>query len=312
MSTILTGRARVVYVGDEFIHLSKGGLDGKIVAFKDSWLANSYDLQDWVTFKAKSYEAEPPHCNFGVRFKALAKSVKFESKAVMSEGIGIFFKVDEHQGQYGFITTNDGNTVYFTASVVRPETQDIRSAFKTGVQIRYKAIEQKQNNCRWRAIAVCNKNVTFESFSSRQQKPIESSNNKQVTATVIKKTSQNSTPTVNIVAKHVANNDLHPNGLQTTTWATTNLTQNNNMQSTKQINPAVDSRSSSVSLSETSVAIGSNRLSSTSLLTANALPPSATFAESTGTGDAYEDAVRLMAYFRHLVTECTCQSCVLR
>lgn len=54
---MLTGRARVVYVGDEFIHLSKGGLDGKIVAFKDSWLANSYDLQDWVTFKAKSYEA---------------------------------------------------------------------------------------------------------------------------------------------------------------------------------------------------------------------------------------------------------------
>lgn len=47
---------------------------------------------------------EPPHCNFGVRFKALAKSVKFESKAVISEGIGTFFKVDEHQGQYGFIT----------------------------------------------------------------------------------------------------------------------------------------------------------------------------------------------------------------
>lgn len=57
MSNMLTGRARVVYVGDEFIHLSKGGLDGKIVAFKDSWLATSYDLQDWVTFKAKSYEA---------------------------------------------------------------------------------------------------------------------------------------------------------------------------------------------------------------------------------------------------------------
>ncbi|VDN44881.1 unnamed protein product [Gongylonema pulchrum] len=104
MSNIVTGRARVVYVGDEFIHLSKGGLDGKIVAFRDSWLANNYDLQDWVTFKAKPYEAEPPHCNFGVRFKALAKSVKFESKAVMSEGIGTFFKVDEYQGQYGFIS----------------------------------------------------------------------------------------------------------------------------------------------------------------------------------------------------------------
>ncbi|EJW73952.1 hypothetical protein WUBG_15140, partial [Wuchereria bancrofti] len=159
------------------------------------------------------YLQEPPHCNFGVRFKALAKSVKFESKAVMSEGIGTFFKVDEHQGQYGFITTNDGNTVYFTASVVRPETQDIRSAFKTGVQIRYKAIEQKQNNCRWRAIAVCNKNATFESFSSRQQKPADISNNKQVAATLLKKTSQSSTPTANTVAKHVANNEVHSNGL---------------------------------------------------------------------------------------------------
>lgn len=59
---MLTGRARVVYVGDEFIHLSKGGLDGKIVAFKDSWLASSYDLQDWVTFKAKSYEAVSCYC----------------------------------------------------------------------------------------------------------------------------------------------------------------------------------------------------------------------------------------------------------
>ncbi|KAL4003738.1 hypothetical protein ACH3XW_8840 [Acanthocheilonema viteae] len=311
MSSMLTGRARVVYVGDEFIHLSKGGLDGKIVAFKDSWLASSYDLQDWVTFKAKSYEAEPPHCNFGVRFKALAKSVKFESKAVMSEGIGTFFKVDEHQGQYGFITTNDGNTVYFTASVVRPETQDIRNAFKTGTQIRYKAIEQKQNNCRWRAIAVCNKNVTFENFSSRQQKPIESSNNKQITAAVIKKISQSSAPAANAVTKHIANNDIHPNGLQTTMWATTNLPHNSSIQSMKQVNSAVDSRSSSVSRSETSGVMGSSRLSSTSLLTTNALP-SATFSESTGTGDAYEDAVRLMAYFRHLVTECSCQSCVLR
>uniref|UniRef100_A0A8R1Y0B1 Uncharacterized protein n=1 Tax=Onchocerca volvulus TaxID=6282 RepID=A0A8R1Y0B1_ONCVO len=312
MSNMLTGRARVVYVGDEFIHLSKGGLDGKIVAFKDSWLANSYDLQDWVTFKAKSYEAEPPHCNFGVRFKALAKSVKFESKAVISEGIGTFFKVDEHQGQYGFITTNDGNTVYFTASVVRPETQDIRNAFKTGVQIRYKAIEQKQNNCRWRAIAVCNKNVTFESFSSRQQKPIESSNNKQIATSLTKKASQNSISTTNTSTKHVANNDVHLNGPQTTTWATTNLSQNSNMHSTKQVNPAIDSRSSSVSRSEVSSGVVSTRLSSTSLLTTNTLPPSATFAESTGTGDAYEDAVRLMAYFRHLVTECSCQSCVLR
>ncbi|CAG9535735.1 unnamed protein product [Cercopithifilaria johnstoni] len=310
MSSMLTGRARVVYVGDEFIHLSKGGLDGKIVAFKDSWLASSYDLQDWVTFKAKSYEAEPPHCNFGVRFKALTKSVKFESKAVMSEGIGTFFKVDEHQGQYGFITTSDGNTVYFTASVVRPETQDIRNAFKTGIQIRYKAIEQKQNNCRWRAIAVCNKNVTFESISSRQQKPVESSNNKQVAATVIKKTSQSSASAANAVTKHTANNDIHPNGLQTTIWATANLPQNSNTQSTKQVNPAIGSRSSSLSRSDTSGAVGSNRLSST-LLTTNTLP-SATFAESTGTGDAYEDAVRLMAYFRHLVTECSCQSCVLR
>ncbi|VDN83633.1 Uncharacterized protein BM_BM11098 [Brugia malayi] len=311
MSSMLTGRARVVYVGDEFIHLSKGGLDGKIVAFKDSWLATSYDLQDWVTFKAKSYEAEPPHCNFGVRFKALAKSVKFESKAVMSEGIGTFFKVDEHQGQYGFITTNDGNTVYFTASVVRPETQDIRSAFKTGVQIRYKAIEQKQNNCRWRAIAVCNKNATFESFSSRQQKPADISNNKQVAAT-LKKTSQSSTPTANTVTKHVANNEVHPNGLQTATWATNNLSQNNNIQSTKQSNSALDSCPNSVSYSETSGAIGSKLLSSTSLLTTNALSSSASFVESTGTGDAYEDAVRLMAYFRHLVTECSCQSCILR
>uniref|UniRef100_A0A0R3S2N6 IRS-type PTB domain-containing protein n=1 Tax=Elaeophora elaphi TaxID=1147741 RepID=A0A0R3S2N6_9BILA len=311
MSSMLTGRARVVYVGDEFIHLSKGGLDGKIVAFKDSWLTNSYDLQDWVTFKAKSYEAEPPHCNFGVRFKALAKSVKFESKAVMSEGVGTFFKVDEHQGQYGFITTNDGNTVYFTASVVRPETQDIRNAFKTGIQIRYKAIEQKQNNCRWRAIAVCNKNVTFESFSSRQQKPVESSNNKPVAATVIKKTAQSSVPTLNATTKHVGNNDAHSNGVQATTWATTNLSLNNSIQSTKQVNPTVDSRSSSLSRSETSAAVGSSRLSSASLLTTNALP-STTFAESTGTGDAYEDAVRLMAYFRHLVTECSCQSCVLR
>uniref|UniRef100_A0A915PVL5 CSD domain-containing protein n=1 Tax=Setaria digitata TaxID=48799 RepID=A0A915PVL5_9BILA len=311
MSNVLTGRARVVYVGDDFIHLSKGGLDGKIVAFKDSWLASSYDLQDWVTFKAKSYEAEPPHCNFGVRFKALAKSVKFESKAVMSEGIGTFFKVDEHQGQYGFITTNDGNTVYFTASVVRPETQDIRNAFKTGIQIRYKAIEQKQNNCRWRAIAVCNKNVTFESFSSRQQRPIESSNNKQTPAAAVKKTSQTSAAATNTSTKHL-NNDAHPNTPQTTTWANTNTSQNNSMQSTKQANPAVDSRSSSVSRSEASGTVGSSHLSSTPLLTTNALPPSTMFAESSGTGDAYEDAVRLMAYFRHLVTECSCQSCVLR
>lgn len=57
MSNIISGRARVVYISDEFVHLSKGGLDGKIVAFKDSWLAANYDLQDWVTFKAKSYEA---------------------------------------------------------------------------------------------------------------------------------------------------------------------------------------------------------------------------------------------------------------
>lgn len=56
MSGIISGRARVVFSSSEFLHLSKGGLDGKIVAYRDSWLTSSFEMQDWVTFKAKACE----------------------------------------------------------------------------------------------------------------------------------------------------------------------------------------------------------------------------------------------------------------
>uniref|UniRef100_A0A0N5AGH5 DUF3421 domain-containing protein n=1 Tax=Syphacia muris TaxID=451379 RepID=A0A0N5AGH5_9BILA len=170
MSGIITGRARVVFSNSEFLHLSKGGLDGKIVAYRDSWLTNSFEMQDWVTFKAKACEPEGTHVSYGVRYRALPKSVKFEAKGKIVDGIGTLLKVDESQGQYGFIKANDGSTVYFTASVVRPETKDIRNVFKTGVQIRYRATEQKQNTVQWRAIAVCGKNASIDNLTGRQSK----------------------------------------------------------------------------------------------------------------------------------------------
>ncbi|VDN05058.1 unnamed protein product [Thelazia callipaeda] len=291
MSDTLTGRARVVYVSNDFIHLSKGGLDGKIVAFRDSWLGNNYELQDWVTFKAKSYEGDPSHAYFGVRFKALSKSVKFESKAVVSEGVGTLFKVDEHQGQYGFIYTNDGSTVYFTASVVRPDTHDIRNTFKAGVQLKYKAVEQKQSTCRWRAIAVCNKNATLDN-------PLTS---------LTRKAFQNSTTAMN--SKYVNGDGQQSDTVQATARSPTLLSHNTFTQSTNQTIPSGVSRFLPRSkISE----IDSSRLSLSPLLSVNPPTASATFADSSGkrvklilAGDAYEDAVRILAYFRHLVTKCS-------
>lgn len=55
MSGKLAGRARVVYAAEGYIHLAKGGLDGKIVAFKDSWQDTSYSIHDWVTFQARPF-----------------------------------------------------------------------------------------------------------------------------------------------------------------------------------------------------------------------------------------------------------------
>lgn len=57
MSEIVSGRARVVFSHPDFLHLAKGGLDGKIIAYKDSWLSKSYEMQDWVTFKAKPHDS---------------------------------------------------------------------------------------------------------------------------------------------------------------------------------------------------------------------------------------------------------------
>lgn len=85
MNNILTGRARVVYVGDEFIHLSKGGLDGKIVAFKNSWLASSYDLQDWVTFKAKSYEAVSCYNKIDIFYLSAPKILSLSKKKTVTK-----------------------------------------------------------------------------------------------------------------------------------------------------------------------------------------------------------------------------------
>ncbi|VDM47869.1 unnamed protein product [Toxocara canis] len=179
---IITGRARVVYSCPEFLHLSKGGLDGKIVAYRDSWISKSFDIQDWVTFKAKAHEPEGTHITFGVRYKALPNSVQFESKGKIVDGVGTLMKVDEAKGQYGFITANNGSTVYFTASVVRPDTKDIRTVFKTGMQIRYRATEQKQNQVQWRAIAVCSKNASIDVLTGRQPKSIDAvTGNRHVT-----------------------------------------------------------------------------------------------------------------------------------
>lgn len=46
---------------------------------------------------------EGTHVSYGVRYRALPKSVKFEAKGKIVDGIGTLLKVDEAQGQYGFI-----------------------------------------------------------------------------------------------------------------------------------------------------------------------------------------------------------------
>lgn len=53
------------------------------------------------------------------------------------------------------------------------DLQDIRTVFKTGMQIRYRATEQKQNQVQWRAIAVCSKNASIDVLTGRQPKSID-------------------------------------------------------------------------------------------------------------------------------------------
>ncbi|MFH4979205.1 hypothetical protein AB6A40_005914 [Gnathostoma spinigerum] len=305
MSGIINGRARVVYSSPEFLHLSKGGLDGKIVAYRDSWVSKSFDNQDWVTFKAKAHDPEGTHGQYGVRYRALPNSVKFESKAKIVDGVGTLMKVDESQGQYGFIRADDSSTVYFTASVVRPETKDIRLVFKTGVQIRYRATEQKQNSVQWRAIAVCSKNSTIESSTGRQ---IKTSENSSARSGLNQRKSSVSLGANGISSHSVVN--------KTISLSNRALKQPNN----------VDSRSNSLSRSITPSNTGGGQDSAplSPTLLSPSFPPLSNmsanpqqnqgipFGEIVSTGDAYEDAVRRLVYFAHKFSENSCKYCLFR
>uniref|UniRef100_A0A915AVI7 Uncharacterized protein n=2 Tax=Parascaris univalens TaxID=6257 RepID=A0A915AVI7_PARUN len=348
---IITGRARVVYSCPEFLHLSKGGLDGKIVAYRDSWISKSFDIQDWVTFKAKAHEPEGTHITFGVRYKALPNSVQFESKGKIVDGVGRLMKVDEAKGQYGFIASNNGSTVYFTASVVRPDTKDIRTVFKTGMQIRYRATEQKQNQVQWRAIAVCSKNASIDVLTGRQPKSIDAViGNRNVVGLTSKKPLQ---PTL------TTNNISPPNNTKPQVQNQNGVTKKSQPQaplpapiappspggihsslSGSIVSNSIGSRSSSGSRPGSPGGFGStspppltnghdapappsplpfdttNSLDLSQIAFPTSLPPAPQaaipFHEVPTTGDAYEDAVRRLAYFAHCISESSCSYCLFR
>lgn len=341
MSGIISGRARVVFSSPEFLHLSKGGLDGKIVAYRDSWITKSFEMQDWVTFKAKAHEPEGPHGLYGVRYKALPNSVKFESKGKIVDGVGTLLKVDENQGQYGFIKANDGSTVYFTASVVRPETKDIRNVFKTGVQIRYRATEQKQNAVQWRAIAVCSKNASIDNLTGRQPKSIDTNiANRTVVGLTPKKQLQvqivppsNVTPvppSTNIIKVPVTSpQPIPPQAPLSAPVVNSPGAVIRPSASASVLSNSAGSRSSSLSRSDTPGTLphpGDN--SSAPLSPTLFIPPSfpsltfptshppnqiaIPFNDIPTTGDAYEDAVRRLAYFAHCISDNSCNYCLLR
>ncbi|VDD88458.1 unnamed protein product [Enterobius vermicularis] len=340
MSGIISGRARVVFSSSEFLHLSKGGLDGKIVAYRDSWLTSSFEMQDWVTFKAKACEPEGTHVSYGVRYRALPKSVKFEAKGKIVDGIGTLLKVDEAQGQYGFIKANDGSTVYFTASVVRPETKDIRSVFKTGVQIRYRATEQKQNTVQWRAIAVCGKNASIDSLTGRQPKSNVSNNpNRTVVGLALKKpvkaaadSRMSVSPSVDgVTAVKTANNDsnnnkntsVSPRSLQSPSLTSSDSALSNGrsapLSSTSpkanDLRPSpvfnMDSLDSSMPQAPSPFSSAPFSSSSHPSLSFPVLLPTSRFdmqnPDFPSTGNSYEDAVIRLTYFANSLTDNVCE-----
>ncbi|VDK43897.1 unnamed protein product [Anisakis simplex] len=348
---IITGRARVVYSCPEFLHLSKGGLDGKIVAYRDSWISKNFDIQDWVTFKAKAHEPEGTHVTFGVRYKALPNSVQFESKGKIVDGIGTLMKVDEAKGQYGFITANNGSTVYFTASVVRPDTKDIRTVFKPGMQIRYRATEQKQNQVQWRAIAVCHKNASIDILTGRQPKSIDAVTGNRYTRYLTYNLDSNFRTVIGLTPKKplqptvTSNNNAAPLPAPIAPPSPGGVHSSLSLSlSGSVISNSVGSRSSSGSRSGTpgggfggsasplpylnsnghdapdppspSSRFGSsNSLDMPQVVFPTSLPPTQAaipFHEVPTTGDAYEDAVRRLAYFAHCISESSCNYCLFR
>jgi len=114
-----------------------------------------------------------------MRYQAVPGSVKKVHSAKIVEDIGVIAKMDEKSGQFGFINVNDGSTVFFTASVVRPDAKDITSTFKVNQVVRFRAIEQPANkSARWRAVAVCHKkyllSALFDSAKSVSKRQTES------------------------------------------------------------------------------------------------------------------------------------------
>lgn len=94
-----------------------------------------------------------------MRWCAVDGSVRRIRAAKTYCDIGTITKMDETNGQYGFIHAPDGSSVFFNANVVRPETTDVMKVFNRNQLVRFKAVEQPDNKVTpWRAVMVCPKN----------------------------------------------------------------------------------------------------------------------------------------------------------
>lgn len=163
----ITGEARVCTVGPKFAILSKPGLDGTIfvqptsltIACPDNPLPS---LPDHLRHNDVCvFEAEAQAERNGSKWRAIDGSVKVIRQAETINGDGTITKLDETNGQFGFIRSPIGD-VFFNASSVRPVAKNITTVLKAGQSVRFTAIkgaaQQRNNTVQLRAVMVCARN----------------------------------------------------------------------------------------------------------------------------------------------------------
>lgn len=108
-----------------------------------------------------TFEAEAQAERNGSKWRAIDGSVKVIRQAETINGEGTITKLDETNGQFGFIRSPIGD-VFFNASSVRPIAKSITTVLKAGQCVRFTAIkgaaQQRNNTVQLRAVMVCARN----------------------------------------------------------------------------------------------------------------------------------------------------------